>query len=151
MRLKPLIIAMVFGLFFVLGSYQALASESIWSRCNVSEVEAIRYLEIGADPQIWQDGEVLRSRAGIGAALAVRGDLLPFDDSFGWDLGEPNAMLGWQVLALADGTFRYALWTVGEESGDFYVYTTDSLRRYVADYGGANSWHVLCGLWKVDG
>lgn len=160
MRIKPWhLIAAAFGLLFYLllyVAYGALASEQIWSRCNVAldDVRAVSYWsestrELADNPELWRNGEVVRARPAIWQALASQGDLLPFDTADGFDIGEASQALGWQVLVLRDGTYRYALWTQGMVSGDFYVYTTNSLEHYVAAYGGAESFHVLCGTWIV--
>lgn len=76
----------------------------------------------------------------------------------GFQIPERAHHEGWLTILYAarEGDYVYASRITyaqvvrGVETGDVYLIVTDSLREFVASYGGANAWHTR-GMYRVSG
>ncbi len=128
-------------------------NNSIWQRCDVSEVDKIVYvtrwvssLDLAAE---WRLGVEQTHPLTKLAILTLQGEKIEWDKKIGFHIDERLQPLGWLVLAANDEAKVYVQIGRGRETNDLYLLITDDMSAYVADYGGSNSWHVRCGGWRL--
>lgn len=85
-----------------------------------------------------------------GAAFeALEREPVDWNASTGFQIPEAAYAVGWLTLVYA-ARIEYAQVVRGRDSGNVYLIVTDSLREFVASYGGANAWHTR-GMYRVSG
>lgn len=80
---------------------------------------------------------------------ALEREPVDWNASTGFQIPEAAHAVGWLTLVYA-ARITYAQTVRGQQSGDVYLITTDSLREFQADYGGEVSWHSR-GMYRVSG
>lgn len=95
--------------------------------------------------------EPYRVYAGYDASgfTALEREPVDWNADTGFQIAEPAHAVGWLTLVYAE-RIEYAQVVRGVETGDVYLIVTDSLREYVADYGGSEAWHST-GAYRVRG
>lgn len=98
---------------------------------------------------VWS--EPARVYAGFDASMfeTLTRERIDWNASSGFQIPEAAHAVGWLTLVYAD-RIEYAQVVRGRDSGDVYMIVTDSLREFVASYGGANTWHTR-GMYRVSG
>jgi hypothetical protein len=98
---------------------------------------------------VWS--EPYRVYAGYDASgfTALEREPVDWNASTGFQITEPAQHVGWLTLVYA-ARIEYAQAVRGQMSGDVYCITAESLREYVADYGGSEAWHST-GAYRVRG
>jgi hypothetical protein len=81
-------------------------------------------------------------------ALLAR-EPVTWNSSTGFQIPERAHAVGWLTLIYAE-RIEYMQVVRGVETGSVYLIVTESLREFVADYGGESAWHTR-GMFRVSG
>jgi hypothetical protein len=143
----------------VLMAFTQVDDQSIWHRCDTSNVDAVVFMDrytssslLYDTPEVWLSGDVNRDLPTITGILNLQGRVLEWNNVNGFDdsITEQLRSVGWEILVADEIPVVWSQWWQGRTTGDFYVLITNDMRHYVADYGGSDSWHVKCGGWIVE-
>ena len=131
---------------------------SIFNRCNTDSVTGVVYLSgvyssilLDNVPSTWQNGELSVNIPTVLAILKLEGTPLEWNKETGFDdsINDRLRPVGWEILVSGETPIIWMQWWTGIDTRNFYVFITDDMAHYVADYGGSNSWHVKCGGWVI--
>jgi hypothetical protein len=130
---------------------RALAAVALLLAALLLSVDATEPLPFAGAPVAVVWSEPARVYASFDASMfaGLEGERVPWNSVTGFQFGESGHAAGWLTLVY-DDRIVYAQVVVGRDSGTAYLIVTDSLREFVGDYGGANTWHTR-GAWHVNG
>jgi hypothetical protein len=158
--MRKLLLMLLPGLLFILAfsPVNQIEEQSVWSRCDVSGVNGTVFMDdvysiaLNETPNIWLTGDINRDYPTVVSVLKLKGRTLAWNSTNGFDNSIPERLryVGWEILLRDNTPVVWSQWWLGIETGNFYIFNTSDMDHYVADYGGSNSWHVLCGGWLVD-
>jgi hypothetical protein len=125
-------------------AFTQVDDQSIWGRCDTSEVDAVVWLDRYTSssllydmPEIWLSGDVNRDLPTVTALLNLRGRILEWNRVNGFDdsITEQLRPVGWEILVANETPVVWSQWWQGRTTGDFYVLITNDMRHYVAAAG----------------
>jgi hypothetical protein len=106
----------------------------------------MRIFKDGAIAVVWSEPYWSEGSFDLSLAL-LEGEVVDWNSITGFKTPERTHSFG-NITVVYDSYFSYAHVLLGTETGDIYLIATDSLQKFVASYGGANTWHTR-GTYRV--